>query len=386
MNALEYREKLKDPRWQKVRFAIFNRDNWKCIRCGASERPLHTHHLSYTAYDPWDEPLENLATLCEDCHSLEHGIDAENGTPIEDLATLPSSAKWIKATIIEGVEAIAKRFQTPGSLTGISTGFKEFDKMTDGLHGGEMIVIAARPSMGKTALTLNIADNIAVGLGIPVAIYSLEMDNLQVVQRLLLSRSRVNLQRVRDGYMREQDFPQIVSAAESIAKAPLLIDDASGITVQELASRIKYSVQKFGVRLAIIDYLQLLRSTSRRSRDSRQVEIAEISVGIKTMAKEFNIPIIALSQLNRNTESRGGDNWGRPRLSDLRESGSIEQDADIVALLVRHEYYADTEEERRLSEGQATLIIAKQRNGPVGDVGLTFFKDFARFEDRIVVA
>jgi replicative DNA helicase len=188
---------------------------------------------------------------------------------------------------------------------------------------------------------------------------------------------------VRDGtFLADRDFPKLTAAASKLAEAKIFIDDSPGLNILELRAKARRLRAQHAVELIVIDYLQLLRSTSRRGQENRQIEISEISAGIKGLAKELNIPIIVAAQLNRNPENRTGDSKGRPRLSDLRESGSIEQDADLVGLLVRQEYYADTEEEKDEMEGKAELIIAKQRNGPTGDIALTFRKEFTRFEDR----
>jgi replicative DNA helicase len=288
----------------------------------------------------------------------------------------------MKDQVMEASEAIEKLWENKGSLTGLATGFVELDRMTSGLHAAEMIVIAARPSMGKTALAMNIVEHIAVHEKRPVAVFSLEMSSQQLVQRMLCSRARVNIKRARDGFLAESDFDKLTTAAAKLAEAEIYIDDTAGLTILELRAKARRLSAQHKIELIVIDYLQLLRSTSRRGQENRQIEISEISAGIKGLAKELNIPIIVAAQLNRNPENRTGDSKGRPRLSDLRESGSIEQDADLVALLVRQEYYADTEEEKDETEGKADLIIAKQRNGPTGDVPLTFRKEFTRFEDR----
>lgn len=288
----------------------------------------------------------------------------------------------MKQMVVQAIGSIQELYDRRGSITGLPTGFADLDKMTDGLHGSEMIIIAARPSMGKTALAMNIAEHVAVDLKKPVAVFSLEMSSQQLVQRLLCSRARVNLGRVRDGFLAERDFPALQAAASKLAEAKIFIDDTSGLSILELRAKARRLKSQHDIAAIFIDYLQLLRSTSRRAQDNRQLEIAEISSGLKAIAKELNIPVVVLAQLNRNPEQRSGDSKGRPRLSDLRESGSIEQDADLVGLLVREEYYADSDEEKKDVEGKATLIIAKQRNGPVGDVPLTFLKEFTRFETR----
>ncbi len=289
----------------------------------------------------------------------------------------------MKEQVMEAFEAIEKLYQQHGGITGLSTGFKDLDRLTSGLHPAEMIVIAARPSMGKTAFAMNIVEHVAVNENRPVAVFSLEMSAQQLVQRLLCSRAGVNSQKVRDGtFLADRDFPRLTAAASKLAEAKIFIDDTPGLNILELRAKARRLSAQHHIELIVIDYLQLLRSTSRRGQDNRQIEISEISAGIKGLAKELKIPIIVAAQLNRNPENRTGDSKGRPRLSDLRESGSIEQDADLVGLLVRQEYYADTEEEKDETEGKADLIIAKQRNGPTGDVPLTFRKEFTRFEDR----
>src|SRR5881296_3573304 len=288
----------------------------------------------------------------------------------------------MKEQVMSTLESIEKLYERKGGITGISTGFVEFDRMTSGLHSSEMIVIAARPSMGKTALAMNIAEHAAIEVKLPVAIFSLEMSAQQLVQRMLCSRARVNLAKTRDGFLAEADFPKLTHAASKLAEAKIFVDDSAGLTILELRAKARRLKAQQNVQLIIVDYLQLLRSTSRRAHDNRQLEISEISAGLKGLAKELKIPIIVVAQLNRNPEIRTGSGKGVPRLADLRESGSIEQDADLVGLLVREEYYADSDEERTELEGKAELIIAKQRNGPIGQVKLTFLKDFTRFEDR----
>ncbi len=285
----------------------------------------------------------------------------------------------MKEQVMGALESIEQLWERRGGITGISTGFTELDRMTNGMHEAEMIVIAARPSMGKTALAMNIAEHVAISSKLPVAVFSLEMSSQQLVQRLLCSRARVNLQKVREGFLAERDFPSLTAAASKLAEAEIYIDDSAGLNILELRAKARRLKLQKKIKLIVVDYLQLLRSTTRRAQDNRQLEISEISAGLKGLAKELKVPIIVLSQLNRQPEARSG---GKPRLSDLRESGSIEQDADLVGLLVRPELYEEDEEARAEKAGEAELIIAKQRNGPVGEVPLTFLKEFTRFEDR----
>jgi replicative DNA helicase len=286
-----------------------------------------------------------------------------------------------KELVMEAIEQIERLYENRGSVTGLPTGFVELDRMTSGLHPSEMIVIAARPSMGKTALAMNIAEHVAMDVGKPVAVFSLEMSSRQLVQRLLCSRAKVDLQKVRNGFLSERDFPNLTTAAARLAAAKMFIDDTPGLTITELRAKARRMKSQHDIRLIIVDYLQLLRSTTRRAQDNRQLEISEISGGIKALAKELNLPIIVIAQLNRQPDARA-QQGGRPRLSDLRESGSIEQDADLVGLLVRAEYYETDEDAKQEKAGEADLIIAKQRNGPTGDVPLTFLKEFTRFENR----
>src|SRR5437870_4025612 len=246
----------------------------------------------------------------------------------------------MKEQVMSTLESIEKLFENKGAITGVSTGFRDLDKLTSGLHSSEMIVIAARPSMGKTALAMNIAEHAAIEVKLPVAIFSLEMSAQQLVQRMLCSRARVNLAKTRDGFLAEADFPKLTHAASKLAEAKIFIDDTAGLTILELRAKARRLKAQHDVRLIIVDYLQLLRSTSRRAQDNRQLEISEISAGLKGLAKELKIPIIVVAQLNRQPEQRSG---GKPRLSDLRESGSIEQDADLVGLLVRPEIYEEDE-------------------------------------------
>jgi len=291
-------------------------------------------------------------------------------------------AASMKDQVMQAIHAIEELYDRRGAITGLPTGLAELDKMTDGLHKAEMIVIAARPSMGKTALAMNIAEHIALEENKAIAVFSLEMSTSQLVQRLLCSRARVNLGNVRNGFLTERDFPALTTAAAKLADSKIFIDDTPGLSILELRAKARRLKSQHNIEAIFIDYIQLLRSTSKRAQDNRQLEIAEISSGLKGIAKELDIPVVVLAQLNRNPEQRSGDSKGRPRLSDLRESGSIEQDADLVGLLVREEYYAENEEDKEESKGKATLIIAKQRNGPVGDVPLTFLKEFTRFENR----
>jgi len=292
----------------------------------------------------------------------------------------------IKELVRNAIATIEDFHQRQGMLTGIGTGFQDLDKMTTGLHGGEMIVIAARPSVGKTSLAMNIAEHVAIDRRIPVGVFSLEMSASSLVLRMLCSRSRVNLRNVREGFLAERDFPKLTGAAGKLAAAPLFIDDTSGLSILQLRAGARRMHQQHKVKLFVVDYLQLLHSTSARA-ENRQQEIADISAGLKGLAKELDVPVIVLSQLNREPEKR--ERGAEPRLSDLRESGSIEQDADLVCLLYRPGKGDDDESGGTQAEEEAlpvNLLIAKQRNGPTGEVRLTFLKPYTRFESAAKVS
>jgi replicative DNA helicase len=320
-------------------------------------------------------------TLCYDNHGeidallddVEQQIFAITNQSIE-LEVRPT-----KQLVMEAIEEIEQLYENRGAVTGIPTGFVELDRMTDGLHPSEMIVIAARPSMGKTAFAMNIAEYVAINAGKAVAIFSLEMSSRQLVQRMLCARAKVDLQQVRNGFSAAKDFRNLTAAAAELSGAKMFIDDTASLSIVELRAKARRLKAQHDIELIVIDYLQLLRGSSRRSQDNRQLEISEISAGVKTLAKELSIPIIVIAQLNRQPDIRGG---GKPRLSDLRESGSIEQDADVVGLLVRPEFYETDEKAKQELSGVAELIIAKQRNGPTGEVPLTFLKQYTRFESR----
>jgi len=264
-------------------------------------------------------------------------------------------------------------------MTGVSTGFVDLNEITHGLQRGEMIIIAARPSMGKTALALNMAEQMAL-LGNAVGIFSLEMSKLQLVQRMLSALSGVDSQKIRRGMLNPDDYHELHVACGKLQEADVFIDDTAGLSLLQLRAKARRMVAKYDVKVILIDYMQLM-SSGRRA-ESRQVEISEISRGIKAMARELNVPVIALSQLNRASEQREGH---RPRMSDLRESGSIEQDADVVIMLHREEYYHQADPDWAVNHedkvGVAELIVAKQRNGPTGVVKLTWVSEITRFRN-----
>jgi replicative DNA helicase len=265
-------------------------------------------------------------------------------------------------------------YQHKEYVTGVSTGFPKFDMLTAGLHKGDLIIVAGRPSMGKTSLCLTMAQNIAVEQKIPVAIFSLEMSREQLVQRLLCAEARVNAHDVRSGFIKDSDWPKLTIAGGKLAEAPIYIDDSSMMSELEMRIKARRLMSTQNVGLIIIDYLQLMQSARRT--ENRQQEITNICRSLKALAKELNVPVMVLSQLSRAVESRTDH---KPQLSDLRESGSIEQDADLVVFIYRKEYYDD--EPSPEIENIAEIIIGKQRNGPIGSVELTFIKEYTKFEN-----
>ena len=265
---------------------------------------------------------------------------------------------------------------------GMPTGFRRMDEMTGGMKPGEMFVIAARPSMGKTALMMNVVESACIDHEAPTMIFSAEMSRHALVKRLIHTRAKVPMSQVARGFtLSKGDLQRIQRAAMEINAAPLHIDDTASISIAALRAKARRIHRNAGLKLIAIDYLQLLTSRSKQAMNSREREVAEISAGIKALAKELGIPILILAQLNRGPESRGGKAAGIPRLADLRESGAIEQDADLVGLLHRPGYYATDDDERAENEGRAELIIAKNRNGETGPAPLTWIADLMRFED-----
>lgn len=278
----------------------------------------------------------------------------------------------IKTILLDTFSKIEQMHEAKGGITGLSTGFKDLDKLTSGFQPSDLILVAARPSMGKTAFTLNIATHAAVRKKEPVAFFSLEMSKEQLVQRMLCSEGGIDSQRMRTGGLLDEDWQHLISAADRLSSSPVFIDDTAGITIMELRSKARRLKLEKGLSLIIIDYLQLMQGKGGSKGDNRQQEISEISRSLKALARELNVPVIALSQLSRSVEAR---QVKKPMLSDLRESGSLEQDADIVMFLYREDYYDPDTENKNITD----IIIAKHRNGPVDTVQLYFQKEFTRF-------
>jgi replicative DNA helicase len=279
--------------------------------------------------------------------------------------------------VIQAYEGGLNAFLDPSKrIRGISTGFVKFDEMTGGLHAGELFILAARPSMGKTALALNMAWYVAAKLFQPVAVFSLEMSQESLLTRMLCAAARVDSHRFRTGYLNEQERQKLRATASQMVEAPIYIDDTSGANLMDMHAKLRKLKQQQGsIGMVVVDYLQLMSVRGRT--ENRNQEVSQLSRGLKLMSKELNCPFLVLSQLSRATETRQGDH--RPQLSDLRESGSIEQDADLVGFIFRPEVYQRDREDLR---GVAELILAKQRNGPIGKIDLVFLHSQTRFENK----
>jgi len=294
---------------------------------------------------------------------------------IADKGTRTGSGfRSIKEILPAAVDRIDLLHQSDGDITGISTGYSEFDKLTAGLQGGELIIIAGRPSMGKTTLALNIAENAAIGGKVPTAVFSMEMPSQQLAFRMISSLGRVDQTHLRTGRFPDEDWSRINTAVQLMSDAPLFIDDSAGLSPTEIRARARRLHREHGLGLIVIDYLQLMQVPGNK--ENRATEISEISRSLKALAKELNLPVIALSQLNRSVEQRTDK---RPVMSDLRESGAIEQDADLIVFIYREEVYnQDTPR-----KGIADISIAKQRNGPIGEFPLTFVGRYTKFENWV---
>ena len=319
---------------------------------------------------------EEVANMCyQDKEPIDSILEQTEKT-IFDLVQRKSSDDYvpIKQVVLNVIDKIEAAAKLGGTVTGISTGFYDLDYKTSGLQPSDLVLIAARPSMGKTAFVLNLAQFIAVRNKVTTAIFSLEMSREQLVNRILSMESGVDSQSMRNGKLSGADWEKLVEGAGSISDSPLIIDDTPGISIGELRSKCRKYKLENNLGLVIIDYLQLMSGGSRRS-DSRQQEISDISRSLKALAREINAPVIALSQLSRACEQRPDH---RPMLSDLRESGAIEQDADVVMFIYRDDYYNKDTDKKGISE----IIIAKQRNGPIGTVELVWLPNYTKFANK----
>jgi replicative DNA helicase len=357
--------------------------------------------------------LRQMIHACSESimEAYEHGresIDEDVDTPLDkaesrimavrENSKMGQGIQYMSTLVMDAIDDIEKMLSSSGALRGVSTGYANLDKLCSGLQGGEMFVIAARPSMGKTSLAMNIVEHVAVNDNRPVAVFSLEMSAAMLARRLLVARAGIPMHVLQRGLMNRGQQDDLARATRELQKSAIFIDETPGLDIMELRAKCRRLKKQHDICMVAIDYLQLLTSGSRRAKDNRQIEIAEISAGIKGIAKELNIPIVVLAQLNRGVESRKGQ---RPVLSDLRESGSIEQDADMVGLLTRIDYAgskqvdddddkkgkggkkdAAEEADDRRGKGDAVLIIAKNRNGATDDVHLTFQAELMRFIPR----
>ena len=341
------------------------------------------------------ESIQNAYEYQEDVPGLLDRVEERVLSVREDTES-QDAIKPLKHHVMEALDSIDEMIRTPGKLRGISTGYKKLDSLCNGLQAGEMFILAARPSMGKTSLVMNIVEHAAAVSEVPVAVFSLEMSAVMLVRRLIAARAGVNMGRIMGGMLNREEVRGISRACGELQKAGIFIDETPGLNILDFRAKARRLKKQHNIGLIAIDYLQLMTSGTKRAKENRQIEIAEISAGIKGVAKELKIPIIVLAQLNRQVEQRKGQ---RPMLSDLRESGSIEQDADMVGLLTRADYAGskqeddekggrgkksekDSADQDEANKGKALLIIAKNRNGPTSDVPLKFAAELMRFTER----
>jgi len=328
----------------------------------------HSNEAIAQAYDAPDEVAGLLDTVEAKILAIREGAET-NKSPT------------IKQTVEDVFTQFQKMLVGEVGAQGLSTGFEELDRKSSGLKPGEMFVIAARPSMGKTSFMMNIVEHICMDLGKPGMVFSCEMSAFQLVQRLVFARAKYATSQLSRGYKPNKgELQRIQRACMETAQSKIFIDDTAGISINELRAKARRKKRDENIQFIAIDYLQLMKSRTKQAENSREREIAEISAGIKGLAKELSLPILILAQLNRGPEGRTGKSLGVPRMSDLRESGAIEQDADMVGLLYRSAYYAENDEEREAEAGKANLVLAKNRNGETGDIPLTFIAELMRFE------
>jgi replicative DNA helicase len=316
--------------------------------------------ITSTTYQPEGRAISELLDFAEKriMEISEKGPRRGEYRPISKLLT-------------EAVDRIDALFRSQSSITGVSTGFLDLDEKTSGLQPSDLVIIAGRPSMGKTSLAMNIAENAAVGHKVPVAVFSMEMPGSQLAMRMMSSLGRINAHRMRTGKLDDDDWPRLTSAVTLLNEAPIFIDDSPGLMPLDLRARARRIKREHGLGMIIVDYLQLMQGGGE---ENRATEISAITRSLKGLAKELNVPVVALSQLNRSVESR---NDKRPVMSDLRESGAIEQDADVILFVYRDEVYNENSQDKGIAE----IIIGKQRNGPIGTVRLTFLGEYTKFEN-----
>ncbi|MCG8324339.1 MAG: replicative DNA helicase [Thiotrichales bacterium] len=323
-----------------------------------------SHEIGETVFNPEGMSCEQILEYAEQ-KVFEIAEQESRGT---------RTYKRIKDLLVTALDRVDELFRRDSPITGVPTGFDDFDERTAGLQNSDLIIVAGRPSMGKTAFAINIAEHAAIKSKLSVAVFSMEMPGEQLAMRMMSSLGRIDQHKVRTGKLKDEDWPRLISAVEIMKDSKLLIDDTPALSPGELRARCRRIAREHGLDLIIIDYLQLMQV--RGSVENRATEIAEISRSLKAMAKELNVPVIALSQLNRSLESRTDK---RPVMSDLRESGAIEQDSDVIVFIYRDEVYNEDSPHK----GKAEIIIGKQRNGPIGTINLAFLGQYTRFENYI---
>ena len=350
----------------------------------ANNTPSAANIVAYAAIVRENSVMRELVRAASEIGNLVYSPDGRSATELLDIAEKRifdinekghrrGEFQPLNTLLSKAVDRIDQLFRSQSSITGVATGFNDLDDMTSGLQPSDLVIIAGRPSMGKTSLAMNIAENAAVGHKIPVAVFSMEMPGTQLALRMMASLGRINAHRVRTGKLDDDDWPRLTSAVSLLNEAPIFIDDTPGLTPMELRARARRLKREHGLGLILVDYLQLMQS-SDRNEENRATEISNITRALKGLAKELDVPVIALSQLNRSVESRTDK---KPVMSDLRESGAIEQDADVILFIYRDEVY----NKESPVKGTADIIIAKQRNGPIGEVRLTFLGEYTRFEN-----
>jgi replicative DNA helicase len=321
-----------------------------------------SEEIAGSAYEPGDRSIKDIL---DDAERRVFKI-AEQG------AMGRKSFQNIKDLLTQAVDRIDELFNNDNPITGVATGFDKFDELTSGLQRSDLIVVAGRPSMGKTSFVMNIAENAAIKQKLPVAVFSMEMAGEQLAMRMISSLGRINQQNLRTGRLEDSDWPRITSAISMLSEAPLFVDDTPALSPTDLRAKARRIKREHGLGLVVVDYLQLMGVP--QNKENRATEISEISRSLKALAKELNVPVMALSQLNRSLEQRPDK---RPVMSDLRESGAIEQDADVIAFIYRDEVYNEDSPEK----GTAEILIRKQRNGPTGMCRLTFLGQYTKFEN-----
>ncbi len=350
----------------------------------ANNTPSAANIVAYAAIVRENSVMRELVRAANDIGNLVYSPDGRSATELLDIAEKRifdinekghrrGEFQPLNTLLSKAVDRIDQLFRSQSSITGVATGFNDLDDMTSGLQPSDLVIIAGRPSMGKTSLAMNMAENAAVGHKIPVAVFSMEMPGTQLALRMMASLGRINAHRVRTGKLDDDDWPRLTSAVSLLNEAPIFIDDTPALTPMELRARARRLKREHGLGLIIIDYLQLMQSTEKNE-ENRATEVSNITRALKGLAKELDVPVIAMSQLNRSVESRQDK---KPVMSDLRESGAIEQDADVILFIYRDEVY----NKESPVKGTADIIIAKQRNGPTGEVRLTFLGEYTRFEN-----